>query len=89
MGLLSELLSSSNALFSSLLRIFGVWKALREQILPQMLGKGVGNLVFLLLLCAVTGTSFSNQQGQLGDVAIFFEGIRIFIKTEADVSDED
>ena len=74
-SLLSELLSSSNAFFSSLLRIFGVWKALREQILPQVLGKGVSHLVLLLLLCAMAGTSFSNQQGQLGDVAILFEGI--------------
>ena len=40
-----------------------------------MLSKGIGDLVVLDFLSTVTSTSFTNQQSQLGDFAIFFESI--------------
>ena len=75
MSLLSEFLGTGKALFRRFLPIFGITIGLCEQILPQMLSKGIGDLVFLVFLSTVTSASFTNQESQLGDFAIFFEGI--------------
>ena len=40
-----------------------------------MFCEGIRHLVVLLFLSTETSTSFTNQQSQLGDFAIFFEGI--------------
>ena len=75
MSLLSEFLGAGKALFRRFLPIFGITIGLCEQILPEMFSKGVGDLVVLDFLSTVTCASFTNQQSQLGDFAIFFEGI--------------
>ena len=75
MGLLSEFLGTCKALLSRFLHIFAISKGLCEQILSQMLSKGISHLVFLVFLSTVASASFTNQESQLGDFAIFFEGI--------------
>ena len=75
MSLLSEFLRTSKALFSTFLHIFGIGKGLSEQILPQMFCEGIRHLVVLLFLSTEASASFTNQESQLGDFAIFFEGI--------------